>query len=582
VTDIRRHLPRIERLLGDELQRRSTAGILSVADAQAIRSSVRALLPASYGVGHGEVMDGRGTTSLPMMLVIYDRTLAREVDYQEHDRYLIDHVLAACELHLDLDSAALAAALDRLARVKALRRRTKGGLPVGLMVFLTHRDHPWREAASVEGLALALRDALAAHRPAVHPERIRAVPYGLVYDKPAAAPAEAECWGLLRVPDRSRPRGCYVCKAPYVRRHFFYDQLCPSCGDLNFGKRRHTADLGGRLALVTGARVHIGFAVALALLRAGGAVIATTRFPYGAARRYAQEPDFADWGGRLRLCALDLRRLSDVEQFALDLCSTGARLDVLINNAAQTVRPAPSYVDNLLRRETELCRTLPEHLQALVAPATGHEQPALTALHGASLVESSFIAVSDREAMVPRALAPAAGDANMIEPPTAIPPDSKRRANSWMRSLHEIPPLELLEVQVINAIAPTMLISLLRPLMVGDGGPASYVINVSSMEGQFAQSSRGRHPHTNMAKAALNMLTHSIAEEYAGAGIYVNSVDPGWVSEQAPRLDGQATGSLPLDVVDAAARICDPIFTGVSTGRHIYGKLLKDYAEVPW
>ena len=111
------------------------------------------------------------------------------------------------------------------------------------------------------------------------------------------------------------PRACYVCKAEYRRLHLFYDALCPACAELNYEKRFQTADLDGRVALVTGARVKIGYQAALKLLRAGAHVIATTRFPHDAARRYAGEPDFADWGSRLRVHGLDLRHSPSVEIF---------------------------------------------------------------------------------------------------------------------------------------------------------------------------------------------------------------------------------------------------------------------------
>ncbi|HEX5819701.1 MAG TPA: oxidoreductase, partial [Gemmatimonadales bacterium] len=95
------------------------------------------------------------------------------------------------------------------------------------------------------------------------------------------------------------PQNCYVCKQDYSTIHHFYDQLCPSCSDLNFRKRTELADLRGRVALLTGGRVKIGYQAGLKLLRAGAHLLVTTRFPRDSARRYAAEPDFEEWGHRL-------------------------------------------------------------------------------------------------------------------------------------------------------------------------------------------------------------------------------------------------------------------------------------------
>src|SRR5690606_13736471 len=136
---------------------------------------------------------------------------------------------------------------------------------------------------------------------------------------------------------------CYVCKQKYTQVHHFYDQLCPTCAELNFHKRTETADLRGRVALLTGGRVKIGYQAGLKLLRAGCSLIVTTRFPRDSAQRYAQEPDFADWGHRLEVFGLDLRHTPSVEAFCAELLATRDRLDFIINNACQTVRRPPAF-----------------------------------------------------------------------------------------------------------------------------------------------------------------------------------------------------------------------------------------------
>ena len=137
------------------------------------------------------------------------------------------------------------------------------------------------------------------------------------------------------------PQNCYICKKDFSQIHHFYDQLCPACAELNFFKRTETADLRGRLALLTGGRVKIGYQAGIKLLRAGAALIVVTRFPRDAALRYSQEPDFSDWGGRLEIFGLDLRHTPSVEAFCRHLMATRHRLDFLINNACQTVRRPP-------------------------------------------------------------------------------------------------------------------------------------------------------------------------------------------------------------------------------------------------
>ncbi|WP_204250947.1 Rossmann-fold NAD(P)-binding domain-containing protein, partial [Saezia sanguinis] len=86
--------------------------------------------------------------------------------------------------------------------------------------------------------------------------------------------------------------------------------------------------------------------------------------------------------------------------------------------------------------------------------------------------------------------------------------------NSWVQTVGEVDATELLEVQLCNSVAPFILISRLRPSMAAAPSRRKYVVNVSAMEGVFARGYKGAgHPHTNMAKAALNMLTRTSARE---------------------------------------------------------------------
>lgn len=374
----------------------------------------------------------------------------------------------------------------------------------------------------------------------------------------------------------SQPRSCYVCKNKYGRLHFFYHALCRECAEENHARRNQSADLAGRYALVTGARVKIGFQVVLKLLRAGATVVATTRFPRDAALRYAREPDFAEWRERLTIYGIDLRHLGAVEHLTRHLTETLPALDVLISNAAQTIRRPPAFYRHLIEAELEGCLGLPAEVQHLLV-AGPIQSLAVTATPPALL---SQLHALPEDAIGDPALFPPGvydGDRQQVD---------LRPLNSWKLPLGGVSTWELLEVHAVNCLAPFILLNRLEPLLLGQPARDRYVINVSAMEGKFDAFKSGSHPHTNMAKAALNMLTRTCAERYAQQRIFMNSVDTGWITNEAPFPDAQRMADEgfrpPLDNVDGAARILDPIFTGMNTGQNVFGKFLKDYRDVSW
>ncbi len=352
-----------------------------------------------------------------------------------------------------------------------------------------------------------------------------------------------------------RARPCYQCKAKYTEVDAFYHQLCPACARLNRERREARTDLTGRRALLTGGRAKIGMYIALRLLRDGAHTTITTRFPRDAARRFASMPDSGEWLDRLRIVGVDLRQPGQVVALANAVAADGP-LDVLINNAAQTVRRSPGAYALLVAGESDPLAAGPLVLELGAA----HDLHPVTAL-----------------ALTARSTAIDAG---------GLVPDEVDH-NSWTQRVDEVDPVEMLEVQLCNTTAPFILISRLRAALAASAAQRTYVVNVSAMEGSFGRGYKGPgHPHTNMAKAALNMLTRTSARELLERdGILMTSVDTGWITDERPhhtrlRLAGDGFHA-PLDLADGAARVYDPIVRG-EAGEDVCGVFLKDYAPALW
>ena len=443
-------------------------------------------------------------------------------------------------------------------------------------------------------------------------------------------------------------RSCYVCKIRFRILHHFYDQLCPDCAAFNYDKRNQTADLTDTVAVVTGSRVKIGFQVCLKLLRAGATVVATTRFPNNAVAAYRRESDFNAWSDRLKIYGLDLRDVTGLEAFTRYLKVMYKNgIDMLINNACQTVRRPAGYYLPLVEKESDLWSKGDESHHNVLAGCKEFER-----IRRRLVVEQANNEHSDNQAR----LLPSGSNGNLLlnshpekqEEATAAgelvkkgnPTDSSiqipfdatgishsaamsqmaiipedvgidenimpsglsdinghqvdlRTTNSWLLKIDQVSTPEIMECFFVNAIAPFVLNSRLTPLMespVDDPKrPDRFIINVSAMEGKFYRYKMPNHPHTNMAKAALNMLTRTSSEELAKKSrIYMNSVDTGWINDENPlekasRIAEANHFQTPIDEIDAAARILDPIISAKNDKSDAkFGCFFKDYKETEW
>jgi NAD(P)-dependent dehydrogenase (short-subunit alcohol dehydrogenase family) len=287
-----------------------------------------------------------------------------------------------------------------------------------------------------------------------------------------------------------------------------------------------------------------------------------------------------------------------VELFCKYVEGKYARLDLLINNAAQTVRRPPGFYAHLLANESLAFKDLPAGVQPLLKcfeackeRARGPSGALAPVLSWNGTIPGIGLSASARLSQVPYT------HDHALEVPKVFPKGKLdadlqqvdlRTTNSWRLGIGEIPTAEMIELQLVNAIAPFVLCNQLVGMMKRENTGQKHIVNVSAMEGKFHRYTKtDRHPHTNMAKAALNMLTHTSASDLVKYGIHMNAVDTGWVTDEDPlalamRKQENHDFQPPLDIVDGAARVCDPFFHGMLTQKHWYGKFLKDYFPVDW
>ncbi|KAJ3080074.1 hypothetical protein HDU99_009343, partial [Rhizoclosmatium hyalinum] len=394
--------------------------------------------------------------------------------------------------------------------------------------------------------------------------------------------------------------------------------ICSDCQSFNLKKREEVVDLTGKHALVTGGRIKIGQAAALRLLRNGATVHVTTRFPLLLLHAFKSQPDAEVWWSRLNVYGLDLRDLGSVLTFCNHLVQKLEHLDILIQNAAQTIRRPAAYYAPMVKAESDLRESLPGHILANwvrfdsvgMIEAARRDIPAVLDEAQQTLMKLDTTISRDLSSSVLRSLIvpgdvsdKAATDPNwnLQVAQQSIDPLDMRPSTTWNQSLPDVALSEVAEVLVVNSLAPTLLMQRLQPLLSRPRDYPAFVVNVSSREGSFSATQKqgdagsgfddttGLHPHTNMAKAALNRLTQTIAEDWAKDGVYVTAVDPGWVSLMGPVVmeDGKGVGGKtgvipPLSVEDGAARVLAPVFDGYSNGVLMSGVLLRNFQVSSW
>lgn len=335
---------------------------------------------------------------------------------------------------------------------------------------------------------------------------------------------------------------CYRCKKFYNQSIIIdrYIDFCLTCGLFNYEKREDHVDLKDKVAFVTGIRQKIGLSIALKLLRCGAKVIGTTRFPQFTWYNYAKQPDFDEWKDKLVIYKCDFLNINKVHEMIVYLKTHN--ISIIINNACQTIKASPIYYEKLTCVEESIkCLTYEGNIST-EANITGDELIQI----GKVIEFNNFDDVLD------------------------IPIKDQ---SSWVKHIGDIDPGEIMEATVINQMVPTLIINSLKNELVGD----KFIINVTCLEGTFNCNKTGAHPHTNMCKAAMNMLIRTLFEE---GDLNVYSIDPGFVSGVNPQMN-----HYPLSTDDASAQILYPIiqfYKGKRLPKSIEWCHIRGYQPTAW
>ena len=425
-------------------------------------------------------------------------------------------------------------------------------------------------------------------------------------------------------------KSCYICKQKLGLDNInnFYGSLCKKCGDYNYSFREMKLDFTGRIAIVTGGRIKIGYFIVKKLLSYGCKVITTSRFPKDTLFKYKADPEYDLWKDNLIIYPIDFRIIQSTMKFVEYIKKNFSHVDFLINNAAQTVRRTTEYYEYLMPVEV---KKLPKednkkiinndylNIQNQLSENFEKEKSKSFESTDFNIVKIDLQKESKKKQII-NSLKSLINESNKNDNDTYIPLsviasqikimeekeqpkicimggegqpyDFAEGKNSWNFELDEIPLEEFIEVQIINAWTPYYLCAKLKPLMMKSPFPDKYIVNVTAVEGIFNHFKRSTHVHTNMAKAALNMLTRTCGKYLEKCGIYMTCVDTGWVShmnEMNKIIDNEEKdkseyemATVPLDELDGAMRVLHPIIEGIKNKKYFSGILLKDYVKSKW
>ena len=395
---------------------------------------------------------------------------------------------------------------------------------------------------------------------------------------------------------------CYICKTKlnFDNIHKFYGNLCIKCGDYNYSFREMKLNFSGRIAIVTGGRVKIGYHIATKLLSYGCKVLITSRFPKDTLLKYKNNPDYDKWKNNLIIYPIDFRIFESTVKFINFIKDNFPHIDIIINNAAQTLRRTAAYYSYLLPIETKNLNE--EDEKKIIKTDYISLQKQLN--EDKKEISNSLISLRNNPNKEFKEILPLSVIASQIkimeekEQPKIMllgddgqPYDFSEGKSSWSLEFDEISLQEFTEVQIINAWTPFYLCSKLKPLMMKSPFKDRYIVNVTSPEGNFIKK-RSSHVHTNMAKAALNMFTFTCAKYLKKDGIYMTCVDTGWIThmkeinkimdEEINEYYEKVFLNVPLDELDGAMRVLHPIIEGIKNKNFLYGILLRNYIKSNW
>lgn len=398
-------------------------------------------------------------------------------------------------------------------------------------------------------------------------------------------------------------RRCYICRHLLLPSdaHHLYASLCRPCGTFNLSASELSVpshlNLFGKTVLVTGGRINLGFHTARRLLRCGANVIVSSRYPRDAELRFSRQHDFDEWSPRLRVVGADFRTAKDAFQLVTTVKRllqewTNSKLDILINNAAQTLTDSIKSEVKAITREEDLREEVGKNsISSRRVLDSNH--PYEPKVRGGMLaswagLEGPMTKLEiDNGVSNPDANSSAESKINAKQKGLSGSAEETMGKSSWVQTANEIPYEDIISAFSVNSFVPLILCRELLPLMGNEMSigtttvrPLGYIINVSSREGIFedGKGKREYHVHTNMSKAAINMITETEAGAAWKRRVAMNSVDPGYMSA-APEF--QSEGGCPIGFEDGAARIMWPIAIGEQKdGMIIRGRFLKHFGAV--